>query len=149
MADTFTQLYVHIIFSTRNREKSLSKSFREEVFKYTAGIINKKGHKSLAVNGAIDHIHIFLGFKPAIKISDFVKDIKLTTGDFIKERKFVNNFYWQEGYGAFTYSHSQLNDVINYIKNQEKHHKRKTFKEENLEFLEKFEIQYDPKYVFE
>ncbi|MGD8780846.1 MAG: IS200/IS605 family transposase [Ignavibacteria bacterium] len=149
MANTYTQLFVHIIFSTGGKEKVLLKSFREELFKYISGIINQKGQKSLAVNGTIDHIHIFAGIQPTITVADLVRDVKHSSTNFIKEKGFIRNkFNWQKGYGAFTYSKSQKNDVIKYIMNQEEHHKRKTFEEEYLEFLDRFEIVYDEKYVF-
>jgi len=150
MANTFTQLYVQIIFSTKNREKILKQSFRDEVFKYISGIIKNKKQTPLAVNGTIDHIHLFIGFKPNITISDLVRDIKHFSTEFINEKKYAKGkFSWQEGYGAFTYSHSQINTVIKYIMNQENHHQKKTFKEEYLEFLEKFDVDYDSKYVFD
>ncbi len=150
MANTFTQLYVQIIFSTQNRERLLKRPFRDEVFKYISGIVKNKKQTPLAVNGAIDHIHIFLGFKPNIAISDLVRDIKHFSTEFINEKEFMHvKFSWQSGYGAYTYSHSQIDTVIKYIMNQEKHHKTKTFKEEYLEFLEKFNVEYYMKYVFD
>lgn len=150
MANTFTQLYVQIVFSTKNRENILKQSFRDEVFKYISGIVKNKKQTPLAVNGTNDHIHIFLGFKPNAAISDLVRDVKHFSTEFINEKKFVHGkFNWQTGYGAFTYSHSQIDTVIKYIMNQERHHKEKTFKEEYLEFLEKFNVEYDVKYVFD
>ena len=150
MANTFTQLYVQIVFSTKNREKILKKSFRDEVFKYIAGIVNNKSQKSLAVNGTSDHIHIFLSLKPNIALSDLVRDIKHFSTDFINENEFIPaKFYWQSGYGAFTYSHSHIDKVIQYILNQEEHHRIRTFKEEYLELLNKFNVEYDLKYVFD
>lgn len=150
MANTFTQLYVQIVFSTKNRENILKQSFRDEVFKYISGIVKNKKQTPLAVNGTNDHIHIFLGFKPNAAISDLVRDVKHFSTEFINKKKFVHGkFNWQTGYGAFTYSHSQIDTVIKYIMNQERHHKEKTFKEEYLEFLEKFNVEYDVKYVFD
>jgi REP element-mobilizing transposase RayT len=109
-----------------------------------------KEQKSIIVNGVADHIHGFIGLKPSMKISDLVRDIKNNSTNFINEKKLVKGkFSWQEGYGAFSYSHSQINDVYNYILNQEEHHKKKTFKEEYLEFLNKFDIPYEERYLFE
>ena len=148
MANTYSRMYVQIVFSTLNRDPLLNENYRREVFKYISGIVNKMGMKSLAVNGVADHVHIFCGFKPTIRISDSVRDIKRFSTEFIREKKFINQkFHWQEGYGAFTYSASQLDDVIKYILNQEEHHKKKSFKEEYFEFLDKFQIEYDKKYV--
>ena len=150
MANTYTQLFVHIIFSTKGREKILLKHFREELFKYISGILTHKNQKPFAVNGWTDHIHILVGIEPNISVSELVRDIKHSSTNFIKEKKSVKRkFNWQKGYGAFTYSKSQLDSVIKYIMNQEEHHKQKTFEEEYIEFLDKFEVDYDSKYVFD
>lgn len=148
MANTYSQMYIQIVFSTLNREPLLHENYRKEVFKYIAGIINNMGMKSMAVNGVADHVHIFCGFNPTIRISDSVRDIKKSSTEFIKEKKFINQkFNWQVGYGVFTYSASQVDNVIKYILSQEAHHKAKSFSEEYLEFLNKFQIKYDEKYV--
>lgn len=150
MANTYTQLFVHIIFSTKGREKVLSKHFREDLFKYISGILKHKNQKPFAVNGTIDHIHILVGMEPNITVSDLVRDIKHSSTNFIKEKKFIKHkFNWQKGFGAFTYSKSQLNSVINYIINQEEHHKRQTFEEEYIKLLKLFEVEYDSQYVFD
>lgn len=150
MANTYTQLFVHIIFSTKGREKVLSKHFREELFKYISGILKQKNQKPFAVNGTIDHIHILVGMEPNITVSDLVRDIKHSSTNFIKEKKFIKHkFNWQKGFGAFTYSKSQIDSVINYIINQEEHHKQQTFEEEYIKFLKLFEVEYDSKYVFD
>ncbi len=150
MANTYTQLFVHIVFSTKGREKILLNNYRDDLFKYMSGIINGKNQKSLAVNGVTDHVHLFLSIQPTITISDLVRDIKHSSTNFIKEKGFIKNkFNWQKGFGAFTYSKSQIDSVINYIMNQEEHHKQKTFEEEYIEFLNKFDIDYDEKYVFD
>ncbi len=150
MANTYTQLYVQIIFSTKNRERLLHKSMREQLFAYISGIINNKGQFSLAVNGYLDHVHIFLSMKPDTAVSDLVKSIKQSSTNFIKEKGLIKNrFAWQKGYGAFTYSRSQIDDVVNYIVNQEEHHKHKTFEDEYISFLEKFGIDFDRRYVFD
>lgn len=150
MANTYTQLFVHIIFSTKGREKVLSKHFREEIFKYISGIVKRKNQKPFAVNGTIDHIHILVGMQPNITVSDLVRDIKHSSTNFIKEKKFIKHkFNWQKGFGAFSYSKSQIDSVINYIINQEEHHKQQTFEEEYIKFLQLFEVEYDSKYVFD
>lgn len=150
MANTYTQLFVHIIFSTKGREKILHKSFRKELFKYISGILTNKNQKPFAVNGTTDHVHVFVGIEPNISISDLVRDIKHSSTNFIKEKNFIKHkFNWQKGYCAFTYSKSQFDSVIKYIMNQEVHHKTKTFEEEYIEFLKKYEVDYDSKYVFD
>ncbi|MEK6783702.1 MAG: IS200/IS605 family transposase [Bacteroidota bacterium] len=150
MAGTFSQIYIQVVFAVKGRENLLQKSWRDEAYKYMAGIIKEKGQKPIIVNGVADHVHLFIGLKPAMPISDLVRDVKNNTTNFINDKKFLNGkFSWQEGYGAFSYAHSQLDTVYQYILNQEEHHKKKTFKEENLDLLQKFEIEYDEKYLFE
>jgi len=150
MAGTYSQIYIHIIFAVKGRENLLRKEFREEVFKYISGIIKEKGHKSIIVNGYNDHIHCFVGLKPSKSISDLVRDIKNNSSKFINEKGFLKNkFQWQEGYGAFSYSHSQIKRVYNYILNQENHHGKKSFREEYLEMLNKFEVDYKDDYLFD
>jgi len=150
MANTFTRLYVHIIYSTKGREKIFPKKHKDEIQKYITGIIQKRGHKLIVINNMPDHIHIFIGLNPSRAISDLVRDIKQNSTKFIKKnRMLIGSFAWQEGYGAFSYSYSQIDEVVKYIKNQEEHHRKKTFKEEYLEFLEKFGVEYDIRYVFD
>src|SRR5215468_10931524 len=150
MAGTFSQLYIQVVFAVKGRENLISKSWKDELHKYIAGIIKGKEQKPIIVNGMPDHIHAFIGLKPSIAISDLVRDIKNNSSNFINENKFIKGkFSWQEGYGAFSYSHSQIEQVYNYILNQEQHHKQKTFKEEYLNLLTKFEIGFEEKYLFE
>ncbi len=119
-------------------------------FKYITGIVKNKKQKLICINGVQDHVHILIGLKPEKAISDLVRDVKNNSSDFINKNKLVRGrFSWQKGYGVFSYSNSQLDRVVKYIMNQEKHHKRKTFKEEYIEFLEKFSIEYDEKYLFD
>ncbi|MBN2571709.1 MAG: IS200/IS605 family transposase [Ignavibacteriales bacterium] len=149
MANTYTQLYAHIIFWVKNREPLITPALEERLHKYITGIIKNLGQKPLAINGDAFHIHIFIGFKPDKSLSDIVRDIKSFSSKFVNENKLIQGkFYWQEGFGAFTYSHSQIDTVIKYIKNQKEHHKKKTFQEEYKEFLKKFKIEYNEKYVF-
>ncbi|HAX48138.1 MAG TPA: IS200/IS605 family transposase [Ignavibacteria bacterium] len=150
MAGTFSQLFIQIVFAVQGRQNLISKNNKEELNRYISGIITGKGCKSIIVNGMPDHIHAFVGLKPALAISDLVREMKNNSSNFINEKKWVKGkFNWQEGYGAFSYSKSQIEKVYNYILNQEDHHKEKTFKEEYLELLKKFEIEFDEKYLFE
>ena len=150
MADTYTQLYIHIVFSVKGRQPLLPKKHKDELHKYMTGIITNKKQKLIQINSMPDHIHILVGITPDLAISDLVRDIKRNTTQFINRKQWtVGKFMWQEGFAAFTYSHSQLNDVITYIENQEKHHTNKTFKEEYLELLKRFNVAYNPKYVFD
>lgn len=122
---------------------------KEEIYKYITGIVRNDGHKMIAINGMSDHTHILLGLKPDMALSDLVRDIKSNSTNFINERRFApGKFGWQEGYGAFSYGRSQLDLVIHYIQNQEKHHRRTSFKDEYLSLLKRFEIEFDGKYIF-
>jgi putative transposase len=150
MPGTFSQLYIQIVFAVKGRKNLIDKKWKDELYKYISGIITNKGQKAIIVNGVSDHIHIFVGLKPSMAISDLVRDIKNNSSNFINDKKFVESkFSWQEGYGAFSYAHSQIEQVYNYILNQEKHHQKQTFKDEYLEFLQKFQIEYNEKYLFE
>ena len=150
MPGTFSQIYIQIVFAVKGRQNLISNNWNTELHKYIAGIVKGKGQKSIIVNGMADHIHAFIGLKPAMPISDLVRDMKNNSSNFINEQKFVKGkFAWQEGYGAFSYSHSHIGKVYDYILNQEMHHKKKTFKQEYLQFLKKFEAEYDEKYLFE
>ena len=150
MPGTYSQIYIQIVFAVKGRENIIAKKWKDELYKYISGIIANKGQKSIIVNGASDHIHIFVGLKPSIAISDLVRDIKNNSSNFINDKKFVKEkFSWQEGYGAFSYAYSQIEQVYNYILNQEQHHHKKTFKEEYVDFLQKFEIEYNEKYLFD
>ena len=149
MPNTYTQLYIQIVFAVKGRESFITESFREELQKYISGIITNKRQKLFAIWCMPDHTHILVSIQPDIAISDLVRDIKSNSSSFLKEKGFVNNFSWQTGFGAFSYSKSQAANVVNYILNQPAHHQQKTFQEEYLEFLNKFEIDFDEKYLFE
>ncbi len=150
MANTYTQMYVHLVFAVKRREALIPKQHKEEIHKYITGIVTKRKQKLLAIHAMPDHIHIFIGFKPTIKISDLVRDIKTASSQFIREKRFTPFlFNWQEGYGAFTYAHSQLDVVCKYIQNQEEHHRKKTFQEEYLAFLKNFNVAYEDQYLFD
>ncbi|MCL4512351.1 MAG: IS200/IS605 family transposase [Bacteroidetes bacterium] len=146
----FTQIYIHLVFSPKYRERLLLKEIRSEVFSYISGIITNRKHKSIIINGMSDHAHILYGANPDDKISDLVGCIKRESSNFINSKNwFRGKFYWQDGYGAFSHGRSQLNDIYNYIAKQELHHKKRTFREEYTEFLKKFEVECDEKYLFE
>ncbi len=149
MPNTYSQLYVQIVFAVKGRQKFINENNREEVQKYISGIISEKKQKLYAIYCMPDHTHILVSIKPDIAISDLVRDIKANSSSFIKEKRFIKEFSWQTGFGAFSYSKSQSKNVVDYILNQPEHHKKKTFRQEYLEFLEKFEIEYDEKYLFE
>ncbi len=150
MAGTYSQLYIQVVFAVKGRQNLLQKPWRDEVFKYMSGIIKGKNQKPIIVNGVADHVHLFIGLKPSISISELVRDVKNNSTNFINEQKWVKGkFSWQEGFGSFSYSHSHIDNVYKYIQNQEEHHRKKTFREEYLEFLRKFEVEYDEQYLFE
>ena len=136
MADTYTQIYIHIIFAVKGRSNLISSSWKNELYKYITGIITNEAQKLIAINGMPDHIHLLVGLKPTIALSNLVRDIKANSSRFVNEKSWIKGkFEWQHGFGAFSYSHSQLDTIINYINNQEEHHKKKTFKEEYISFL--------------
>jgi REP element-mobilizing transposase RayT len=150
LAGTYSQIYIQVVFAVQGRQNLLQKVWRDEVFKYMSGIINNKGQKPIIVNGVEDHVHVFLGLKPSMALSDLVRDVKNNSSNFINDHAWIKGrFSWQEGYGAFSYSHSQIASVYDYILNQEKHHTSQTFKEEYLDFLKKFEIEHNVRYLFE
>ncbi len=150
MANTFTQLYTQLVFAVQGRQNIIQNRFEEDVYKYITGIIQNKGHKLISINGMPDHIHIFIGMKPKEAISDLVRDVKKDSSKLINSKNWIRGkFNWQEGFGGFSYGHSQISDVANYIDNQKKHHKKRTFIEEYLELLKKFQIEFDKRYLFE
>ena len=150
MSSTFSQIYIQVVFAVRGRNRLIHSSWEEELYKYISGIITNKDQKLIAINGVSDHIHILIGLKPSCRLSDLVREIKKSSNSFIKEKRFVKfRFEWQEGYGAFSYSHSALDNVIAYINNQKKHHKKRTFRDEYLDFLKKFNVEFKDEYLFE
>jgi putative transposase len=150
MPGTFSQIYIQYVFAVKGRANMIKPVFQEALYKYIAGIAKGKEQKSLAVNGMEDHIHVLIGLKPSMRISDLARDIKNNSSNFINERGFLKQkFFWQEGCGAFSYSQSNFGNVIDYIKNQKAHHKTKTFREEYIGFLKKFDIPFEEKYLFE
>ena len=149
MANTYTQIHIQMIFAVQNRDCLIRKSWKEELYKFMSGIIRNHNHKILAINGMCDHVHILIGMRPTQSLSDLMQDIKGDSSKWINKKEYVKGkFSWQDGYGAFSFSKSHVDRVIDYIKNQEEHHKRKSFIEEYREFLEKFEVDYDERYIF-
>lgn len=150
MPNTFTQLYIHFVFAVKNRNALINRSWEDKLYKYITGTVQKMGQKMLRINGMPDHIHFLIGLKPDIAISVLVREVKKSSSSYIKEKGLTKyNFNWQSGFGAFSVSHSQLDKVINYIINQKEHHRKRTFKEEYIELLRKYEVEYDEKYLFE
>lgn len=150
MANTFSQIYIQVVFAVQNRKAQIKPIWEDELFKYITGIVQNKGQKMLAINGTSNHIHFLIGMKPSCSLSDLVREVKKSSNSFIKEKKITQaNFNWQEGFGAFSYSQSHLTKVINYIENQKIHHKKRTFKEEYIAMLKAFEIEFDEKFTFE
>jgi REP element-mobilizing transposase RayT len=150
MAGTYSQIYLQVVFAVKGRENLIAQSWKDELHKYISGIIKEKEQKPIIVNGMPDHIHAFIGLKPSMRISDLVRDIKNNSSKFINEKGWLKGkFSWQEGYGVFSYSHSHIERVYNYILNQEEHHRKKTFKDEYLELLKKFNIEFKEAYVFD
>ena len=150
MPNTYSQLYVQIVFAVEGRQNLIAEKNREELQKYISGIVTNRGQKLLAIFCMPDHTHILVGIKPAIAISDMVRDIKTGSTNFINENRWVRGrFSWQEGFGAFSYSKSHVDHVVKYILNQRAHHSKRTFKDEYLEILNRFDVDYDEKYLFE
>jgi len=148
MANTYTQLYIQFVFAVQNRNSLIHSSWKDELYKYISGIVKNNKHKLIAIGGTSNHIHVFVGYKPHQLIPELLQDIKGSSSGWINKKGFVKGkFSWQEGYGAFSYSHSQIDSVVKYILNQEEHHKTKTFMEEYVEFLDKFKVNYDEKYI--
>ncbi len=150
MANTYSQINIHAVFAVKDRKNVLSESIRIELYKYLYGILRNLGQYPLAINGYKDHVHIFFELQPTKCLSDIMRDIKTNSSKWINENNYVKGrFSWQEGYGGFSYSKTQRDSVIKYIINQEKHHQKSTFKEEYLDLLSKFEIEYKEEYIFD
>ena len=151
MANTYTQIYVMIVFSVKGRMRLITKEYEEQIHKYVSKIVIEHSQKLICINGTDDHLHILVSIKPDIAISDLVRLIKSNSSKWINEEKgwFKGKFHWQIGFGGFSYSRSQLDDVIKYIKNQKEHHQSITFKEEYKKLLDSFSIEYDEKSVFD
>lgn len=150
MGNTYSQIYIQVVFAVKGRLNFIKPEFENDLYKYITGIITESGQKLIAINGMPDHIHIFIGVKPNCRLSDLVREIKKASTQFIRSSKFLNNaFQWQSGFGAFSYSRSHIPNVVHYIESQKEHHKKRSFRSEYLELLEKFEIDFETKYLFE
>jgi putative transposase len=150
MPNTFSQIYLQFVFAVQGRQSLIQKEHKEELHKYITSLVQARKAKMLAVHAMPDHVHLFVGFKPSVLISDFVKEVKVQSNLFIAEKKWIKGaFKWQEGYGVFSYGHSQIDTVCRYVLNQEIHHQKKTFKQEYHEFLEKFSIPFEEQYLFD
>lgn len=150
MSGTFSQIYIQVVFAVKGRECLIHSSWEERLYQYMTGIVRAKGQKMLAINGMPDHVHFFIEMKSVCCLSDLVREVKKSSNEFINENKLSGfRFNWQEGYGCFSYSHSQIDNVIKYILNQKEHHKKVIFKDEYINFLKKFEIVYAEKYLFD
>ena len=149
MPNTYTQLHIQFVFAVKYRRALIHKAWKDELHKYITGIFQQNDHKMLQINSMPDHIHIFIGMRPAQSISSLVQNVKTESSKWIKEKGYCSApFAWQEGYGAFSYSKSHVPDVIRYIQNQEAHHQKETFLDEYRLFLSAFEIDYDEQYIF-
>ncbi|NBC26633.1 MAG: IS200/IS605 family transposase [Bacteroidetes bacterium] len=150
MPNTYSKLCTQIIFAVKGRSNFLQSEWREEIYKYISGIVDGKSQKLYAIGGMPDHIHLLIGYNPTVTISDLVRDIKSNSSAFVNRKIFKDTkFQWQSGFGAFSYGQSQISDVIRYIENQEDHHKHRTFKEEYIQFLNRYQIEYNIDYLFE
>lgn len=149
MANTYAQIYIHVVFAVEGRQNLIKAEHNDELQKYITGIVSGQKQKLIAINNMPDHVHLLLGLHPDCALSDLVRDIKAGSSKFINGKRWVpGRFSWQEGFGAFSYSRSQIGMVIRYIENQPKHHATKSFREEYVEFLEKFNVDYEERYIF-
>jgi len=150
MSNTFSQIYLQFVFAVKGRQSLVPRQHKEELHKYMTGLVQNRKAKMLAVYCMPDHTHLFVGFKPSVLISDFIKEIKVESNEFIASKRWLRSkFSWQEGYGVFSYSHSHIDRVIKYILNQEQHHRKMTFRREYHGLLEKFQIPFEEKYLFD
>lgn len=149
MANTYTQIHIHVVFCVQNRLCLIKDGWEERLYKYITGIVKNNNHVLLAINGMPDHVHILIGMRPTQSLSDLMQDVKGSSSKWINENRFTRaKFSWQSGFGAFSHSKSQVPTVINYINNQKEHHRKKTFIEEYAELLRDFEIDHDKRYIF-
>jgi len=149
MANTYTQIYIHVVFAVEGRQNLIKPVYNDELQKYITGIVASQNHKLIAINNMPDHLHLLMGVRPDASLSDLVGDVKAFSAKFITQNRWVaGRFSWQEGFGAFSHSRSQLSTVIRYIQNQPKHHLKKSFRDEYIELLKKFNVEYDERYIF-
>jgi REP element-mobilizing transposase RayT len=149
MANTYTQIYIHVVFAVEGRQNLIAPEHNDELQKYITGIVTAQKHKLITINNMPDHLHFLVGLRPDAALSDLVRDVKAGSSKFINEkRRVMGRFSWQEGFGAFSHARSQLDTVIRYIQNQQNHHAKQSFMDEYVELLEKFGVEYDQKYIF-
>jgi putative transposase len=149
MANSYSQMYVHTIFAVKYRNALIKKDWSGNLYAVIGNLIKEKGCKPIIINGVQDHIHCFIGLKPVVSVSELMQVVKGRSSKYINDYSLTpGHFEWQEGYGAFTYAHSQISTVCNYIENQEAHHETETFRIEYMKFLEKFEVPFDERYIF-
>ena len=149
MANTYTQIHIHVVFAVEGRQNLIKPENNDELQKYITGIVSGQKQKLIAINNMPDHLHLLVSLKPDMALSDLMRDVKAGSSKYINENRWVaGRFSWQEGFGAFSYSRSQLGTVIRYIENQQKHHVKKSFRDEYIDLLEKFGVDYDRRYVF-
>lgn len=150
MANTFAQIYLQFVFAVQDRVSLVRPEWKDELCKYITGIVQNNKHKLIAINGMPNHLHVFVGYKPHQLIPDLLQDIKGSSSKWINDKRLVRGkFKWQEGYGAFSYSHSQVDSVVKYINEQEQHHRKQSFYEEYVQLLRKFDVSFDEKYVLQ
>jgi len=150
MANSYSQIYIQVVFAVKYRECLILQNWEEKLYQYISGIIRNKGQKLIAINGMPDHLHLFIGLKPDCCLSDLIREVKKASNEWINENKLTaGKFYWQEGFGAFSYSQSQIDSVVKYVLNQKEHHKNKSFRDEYMDFLKKYTIEYNEKYLFD
>mgnify|MGYP000930842276 CR=1 FL=1 len=150
MANTYTQIHLQIVFAVKYRQALIHKSWRERLHSYTTGIVQNYGHKMLQINSQPDHIHILIGYRPSHPLPKLIEEIKTSSNLFINDNKLsISPFAWQTGYGAFSYSRSQVPSVAKYIERQDEHHQKKSFRAEYHDMLQKAQIEFDNQYLFE
>lgn len=149
MANTYTQIYVHTVFAVEGRQSLIAKEHKIEIYKYITEVIQNQKQKVMAINGMTDHVHLLIGLSPDISLSNLVRDVKAASSSLINDKRWVRgHFNWQRGFGAFSYSRSQVPTVAKYIENQERHHSKRSFRDEYVALLQKFDVEYDPAYLF-
>lgn len=150
MSDTFSQIYIQIVFAVKHRQSLIHPEWEEDLRKYTTGIVQKKGHKMLAIGNMSDHVHLFIQLKPDMSVSELVREIKKSSTNWVNQSRLTKSkFQWQEGYGAFSYSKEDISAICNYVEHQKEHHRKISFKEEYVGLLNEFCIEYKEEYLFD
>ena len=149
MANTYTQIYIHAVFAVEGRQSLIAPEHKIEIYKYMTTVVQNQKNKVMAINGMPDHVHLLIGLNPDIALSDLVRDAKAAASNLINDKRWVRgHFNWQRGYGAFSYSKSQVPRVARYIEDQERHHAKRSFRDEYEALLKRFDVEYDPAYLF-